>query len=149
MQTTGFGKDRAFLSMYTNDKSRSDIPDYDFFAFPARGITPIRLFRKEIHAWSVSLNRQKYQVPDTAAITVNVYPARLDVRRAKLTTKNTPLMLEHVHVNEIGNSMPPAIIFRPTVKIAKPGTSFWAEITGVKNHDGSDAKISYYVGFGK
>ncbi|MCS7306495.1 MAG: hypothetical protein NZ602_15470, partial [Thermoguttaceae bacterium] len=55
MQKTGFGSGWGYTAMWSMDDSRTEIPEYDFVAFPPRGVTPVASFRSH-YAWSVSLN---------------------------------------------------------------------------------------------
>ena len=148
MLKTGFGKFGNYFAMWCSDASRKIVPDYDFFAFPARGITPVQLLRKEPYAWSVSLNRNKYRTPTTDQIKVTVVPARLDIARARLTKEDQPLELEHVRVDDEAPAFPAAVIFRPKyVDATKAGSSFWVDITGLKKIDDTPVTIGYFVAF--
>ncbi len=40
MAKTGFGGGGKFAVMWSFDGSRTDVPDYNFVAFPPRGFTP-------------------------------------------------------------------------------------------------------------
>src|SRR5262245_5280496 len=54
MKKTGFGRVGVFAAMYAFDRSRANVPNYDYICFPARGYMPIDFFGPR-EAWSVSL----------------------------------------------------------------------------------------------
>jgi len=155
MRKSGFGKTvvdqySSMLTMWAFDNSRKEFPDYDFFAFPARGVQPISLmFPKKPCAWSTSFNPAKYRMPSDSELGVKVVAARFDPKKLRLVLDDKPYELEQVHVSIEQYSYPPAVIFQPKDPEYRPGKSYWVEITGVKNADGTSAEIGYLVSFAK
>jgi len=149
MLKTGFGRTGRFLAMWAPDKTRKEIPDYDFVAFPARGLQPVSLLRNNVYAWSVSLNPEKYRTPDNGSLKVKLVPARFDAKKGRIAKGSKPLEVEHLHVDVQQGAFPAAIIFRPKDLVHRPGKSFWVEITGVQTAAGEETKISYFVSFVK
>lgn len=152
---TGFGKTivdehSSILTMWAFDNERKEVPDYDMFAFPARGVQPVSLLRAgKPYAWNCSFNPTKYRMPSDAELKVQVVPARFDAKRAKLLKGKTLVQLDSVHVSIEKWSYPPAVIFWPQEIDQSAGKSYWVEIEGVKHADGSPAKIGYLVSFVK
>jgi hypothetical protein len=44
MQKTGFGRADKYFAMFSLDKSRKAMPDFDFVCYPARGYMPVEFF---------------------------------------------------------------------------------------------------------
>ncbi len=153
MGKTGFGRaihdeHSAVVTMWAFDNSREEVPDYEYFAFPARGLQPAALMRKgKPYAWNCSFNPKKYRMPAAGDLRVKLVPARFDAKRMRITRGKKEIELEHVHVSIEQWSYPPAVIFQPKEIELTAGHSYWVEIKGVKHTDGSDAKIGYLVSF--
>jgi hypothetical protein len=147
MLKTGFGGGTGkYMAMWSLDTSRTEVPDYDFVAFPPRGLTPISIFRDH-YAWSVSLNPAKYQVPSAERIKVQVRPVRFQPRRGVLETLDNPLELNYFHISLEGIGIRNCIIFRPGNFKAVAGSSYLVQITGLSKTGGEEAKIRYLVAF--
>ncbi len=146
MQKTGFGSAWGYTAMWSMDHSRTEIPDYDFVAFPPRGVVPTASFRGH-YAWSVSLNPKKYQTPDANQVKVEIRPAKLSLKPPALEKAPTPLPIGYFHVDTGGFGIPNCIIFRPAGFKVVPGSAYWVEITGLKTLRGEDAKLGYLVAF--
>jgi hypothetical protein len=144
MAWTGFGKDRAFSAMYSLDSSRSNIPDWDFVAYPAAGLFPVGYFGAR-HAWSVSINQKKYTVPDAKLVKATIAPVRADFKTAKMETGD-PLDLEYFKVATDGYGSGPCIIFRPKGFKLAAGQAYRVEITGLLL-DEKEATIRYVTEF--
>jgi hypothetical protein len=132
--------------MWALDTSRSDVPDYDFVAFPPRGLTPVSIFHDHF-AWCVSLNPAKYQLPTAERVKVQVQPVRFQPRRGTLEKADQPLELNYSRVSLEGMGIPGCIIFRPGNFKAIAGNSYWVQIKGLSNVDGKDTKVGYLVAF--
>ena len=146
MLKTGFGAGWGYTAMWSMDSSRSQIPDYDFVAFPPRGITPTASFKSH-YAWSVSLNPKKYQKPDAKTVKVQILPAKLSLKPPALEKASTSLPIGYFHVDTGGFGIPNCIIFRPKDFKIVPGTAYWVEITGLKTLRGQETKLGYLVAF--
>ncbi len=75
MQKAGFAGAKQFAAMWSMDRSRAEVPDYDFVAFPPPGLIPTSTFSSH-YAWSVSLNRAKYEPATVKAVGVQIWPAK-------------------------------------------------------------------------
>jgi hypothetical protein len=146
MLKTGFGSGWGYTAMWSMDGSRTQIPDYDFVAFPPRGLVPAASFKSH-YAWSVSLNPKKYQTPDATAVKVQILPAKLSLKPPGLEKAPVPLPIGYFHVDTGGFGIPNCIIFRPAGFKVVPGSAYWVEITGLKTASGQDTKLGYLVAF--
>lgn len=155
MLKVGFGKTivdkhSSILTMWASDNSRKEVPDYEMFGFPAQGIQPVSLLRRgKPHAWSMSFNAAKYQMPSDQELKVKVVKCQFDAKRFRLKKGKDAYALEHVHVSIEQFSYPPAVIFQPKDLDYRSGNSYWVEISGVKHANGTPAEIGYLVSFQK
>jgi hypothetical protein len=145
MAKTGFGQHDKFSAMYSFDRGRTDIPDYDYVAFPAPGYMPVSFFKTH-YAWNISLNVKKYQKPDKGSTKVHVYPLGSSLSFDPEKQK-TSLKLNYLNVNNDGMGIPSCIIFRPSGIDVRNGKKYWVKVTGIKTKDGKDAVIEYLVEF--
>jgi hypothetical protein len=146
MLKTGFGGSGKYAAMWSMDAGREDVPDFDFVAFPPRGLVPAESF-KEHYAWSVSLNPKKYSKPAEKDVKVAVFPARFDPAQGALEKAPQALVLGHFNVNLGSFGIPNCIIFRPGNVKTNPGAAYWVQITGLEHADGKEATIEYLVVF--
>lgn len=146
MFKTGFGAGGKYTAMWSFDGSRTQVPDFDYVAFPSRGLTPTSVFRDHF-AWSVSLNPKKFKAPSQEQVKVSVYPVRYVPRQNLLEKAAKPLELNYFRVSVEGFGIPNCIIFRPVNFKVVAGSNYWVEITGLSDSSGKDAKIGYFVGF--
>jgi hypothetical protein len=146
MQKTGIGSAGNFTAMWSFDRTRRNIPDYQYVAFPPRGLMPATLVKNE-HAWNVSLNPTKFSKPKQEAVKVKVYPAQLSFRGPSLEKASTPLKLDFFAVNLMGFGIPNCIIFRPEGVKTSSGSAYWVAITGLKTTAGKAASVEYLVAF--
>jgi hypothetical protein len=146
MLKTGFGGHAKMSAMWSFDGSRKNVPDFDFVAFPPRGLTPVSSF-PDGYAWSVSLNPAKYQPPSESTVKVMVYPARFVPRPGAVEKASQPLALNYFKVSLDGFGVPNCIIYRPTGARPAPGASYWVRIEGLKNSKGEDARVEFLVAF--
>jgi hypothetical protein len=146
MLKTGFGAQRSGYScMWSMDFSRKNLPDFDFVAYPPRGLMPTSYF-KSSDAWSLSLNPKKFQKPD-ASVKASVAPVRFDPANSTLQRGATPLEIESIKVSYENFGIGPCIIFRPkNIRVAE-GSAYIASVSGLKTIDGQDAPIEYFVAF--
>jgi hypothetical protein len=143
MQKTGFGRTGMFSAMYAFDRSRADVPAFDFICFPVRGYMPIEFFGPE-HAWSVTLNPKKYKTP-SKDFTPKIYQA--DARGGK---RGEALKLDFKNVDTTPFGIPNCIIFRPERLQLTAGRRFLVELEGIVPQ-GQDEPITlrYLVEFAK
>ena len=147
MLKTGFGSMNGnYCAMWSLDSSRTDVPDYNFVAFPPRGLTPASVFHDHV-AWSVSLNPAKYQKPDPERVKVQVQPVVFQPHRSLLQKSEQPLPLNYTHVSLDGFGIPYCIIFRPANFHTIAGSSYWVEISGLNKTGGEETQIGYLVSF--
>ncbi len=147
MLKTGFGVSGNYSAMWSIDGSRSDASNFDFIAFPPRGLAPTSHF-KSGYAWSISLNPQKYARPDKAT-KVTVTPMRFDANRLNLEAASEPLEIERLNVAEPidGRTKITCVIFRPKGTSVAPGSVYKVNVDGLKDIKGEVAPIEYFVGF--
>jgi hypothetical protein len=146
MQKTGIGAAGNFTAMWSFDRSRPKVPNYEYVAFPPRGLMPAKLVKNE-QAWNVSLNPKKFAKPKKDAVKVKVYPAQLSFRGPSLEKDSTPLKLAFFEVNLMGFGIPNCIIFRPEGVKTSSGSAYWVAITGLKTTAGKTASVEYLVAF--
>lgn len=140
MAKTGFGSSQRFSAMYSFDNSRSEVPDFDFVAFPPPGYCPSDLFGAD-WAWHVSVNPAHYQLGKDAR--AEIYPVRgKDLKRAK-----SPLPLNYEHVDTGGFGIANAIIFRPKGLSLAGDTVYEVVVRGLHPVGDRPAEVSYYVSF--
>jgi hypothetical protein len=143
MQKTGFGHAGAFTAMYTFDRSRKPVPEFDFICFPARGIMPIEFFGPKF-VWSVSLNPKRYTTPDKD-FTPKIYEA--DASGAK---RGEPLQLAFKNVDTIPFGIPNCIIFRPENLQVTDGRRYVVELAGIMpTGEEQPVTLRYVVEFAK
>jgi len=146
MRKTGFGQVGRFAAMYAFDKSRTDIPDWDFVAYPARGLMPTTHFGAN-YAWSVSLNPRKYAEPSKGEIKVKVWAVRSPAFVLDRLTAGTPLELDYFNVENSMFGLQHTIIFRPKSLTPRARARYFVEIEGVKRLDGDTKPVRYMVEF--
>jgi hypothetical protein len=146
MQTTGFGIEGNYTAMWSFDSSRVEIPDYDYVAFPPRGLTPVESFHRK-DAWSLSLNPKKFRPPDAKEVKVTVWPTRFVPRQVELERASDPLELGHFEVSLEGFGIRNCIIFRPVGVVVKPDVAYTVEISGLKDAERKPTTVEYVVVF--
>jgi uncharacterized protein YkwD len=140
MVKTGFGSEGKFAAMHAHDTSRANVPDWDFVAYPARGYMPMELFGNR-HAWSVSPNTRKYEVPK-GGVKASITPAN-----EKGQPAGAALKLDYFNVEFGGFGSGPAIIFRPEAFAMAGDARYVVEITGLKPKGKQPATLSFLVHF--
>ena len=143
MGKTGFGRDGIFTAMYTFDQSRQKVPPYDFVCYPARGFMPVEFFGPQ-HAWSVSLNPNKFKVPPKE------YAPKLYKADAEGEKMGEPLKLNFKNVDTFPFGVPICVIFRPEKVSLTPGARYRVELEGLQPKTGGEpVTLSYVVEFVK
>jgi hypothetical protein len=144
MLKTGFGGHGKMSAMWSFDQSRKEVPDYDFVAFPPRGLLPVASFR-EGYAWSVSLNPAKYRPPSESEVKVKIQSAQFNLRSGRVEKSGRPLELDYYRVSLQGFGVPNCIIYRPGGFKPAAGASYWVRIEGLKSASGEDAAVEFLV----
>ncbi len=146
MLKTGFGAEKSGYScMWVVDFSRKNAPDFDFVAYPPRGLMPTRYF-KSGDPWSVSLNPAKFQKPDPS-VKASVIPVRFDQANSTVRRAGAALEIESVTVSYENFGTGPCIIYRPKNVKTADGSTYIASVSGLKTTDGQDTAIEYLVVF--
>lgn len=141
MKKVGFGASGRFHVMYAFDMSRKNVPDYEFVAWPPRGLIPVSFFSSD-YAWSLSLNPRKYDKPGKS-MKPKVY--RVDANGKKLSG---PLALNYFNVDNQGFAIPNCIIFRPKKIEIRAGNRFMVEVEGVRlRRQRKETTVRYVVTF--
>jgi uncharacterized protein YkwD len=138
MLTTGFGHSGVYVCMWSFDRSRRDIPDWQIIAYPCRGFVPVNYFSAD-RAWSVTVNPQHF-APPTADFEVKISP--LDRKMAA----GEPLEIELKGFNDIWMGPPNVMIFRPKNLDMTPGRRYSVEINTAAKV-GAPATLRYIVEF--
>jgi hypothetical protein len=148
MKTTGFGEFGNYSAMWSFDRSRDMTTfDYDFIAFPARGLTPVD-FLDANWAWNVSLNAKKYQLTGKPEdVKVRVTPSEMNTQTAKFKKGPRPMPVDSVKVCQQNFGIAPCVIFRPQGLTLTPGAAYCVEIDGFSDMAGKPAAIQYWVVF--
>jgi hypothetical protein len=143
MQKTGFGRVGVFAAMYTFDRSRAELPDFDFICFPARGYMPVDFFGPR-QAWSVTLNPRKYQTP------AKDFVPKIYLADAKGMKEGQQLKLDFKNVDSFPFGIPNCIIFRPEALEVAPGKRYIVELDGISRKSAGDpVALRYMVEFTK
>lgn len=146
MGKTGFGGHAKMSAMWSMDHSRKEVPDFEYVAFPPRGLLPAKVFHDN-WAWSVTLNLKKYKKPNKDDVKIHIFPTRFFPQNAKLEKAAKPLELDYFNVDLGGYAIANCIIFRPAKFRVAPNTAYWVEIKGIENADGKAVDIGYLVSF--
>jgi hypothetical protein len=145
MQKTGFGKVGSYSTMYSTDSSRKDPGEWDYIAYPAPGLFPVNFFDKG-YAWSISINGQKYKIPDPSEVKPTITPVKIDFKQGKIVPVNQPLTLDTVYVNQQGFGRGECVIFRPRDFKLAVGGIYQVQISGLTRDD-KECVIRYIVEF--
>jgi hypothetical protein len=122
MLKTGFGRSGQFTAMWSIDKSRKIIPDYNFVAFPPAGYMPAEYFGPK-HAWGISFNLRKFLV--TKLVTAKIF--RVD----ELLNHTEEIKLNHSIVDGTSVGDGNCVIFRPEVVDMSPGSRYVVAVDGL------------------
>ncbi|MCL2011399.1 MAG: hypothetical protein FWG75_01215 [Cystobacterineae bacterium] len=137
----GIGANRYGL-MYAFDRTRG-VVDYDHIAWPSPGVFPTALITNNL-PWSVSINAQKYGIPDINKTEVRL--KHLNSGALWTFSKNTPSSTDRLstyyNINLGGYGINNCIIFRPQLDDSfkyEEGDIFQVIISGL------DKELSYTV----
>jgi hypothetical protein len=114
MKKTGFGVGATkYGLLYAFDKSRGNV-DYDYVTWPSQGVFPTE-FVTNNHAWSISVNTQKYGKPDISKIEVTLKHVNTgDVWTfSNSTITSTSPLSTYFNIETSGYGISNCIIFRP------------------------------------
>lgn len=143
----GYVKNKAeyqYVDQYAFDTSRIEKVDYDFIAWPSKGVFPTEYFNSK-EAWSVNLNEEKYSVPNINKVKVEM-KRRRDGRVWNLDKSTISKNGDYFNVNNDRCGKPNCIIFRPAdVESYKDGDIFDITIAGIEKSNGSSTTINYSV----
>jgi hypothetical protein len=140
MQKTGFGRVGKFTAMYVFDRTRKDVPDYDFVSWPPPGPIPVEYFRGG--AWSVTVNTAKYNKPGDDV------KAQIYATDKKGEKTGDALKLNFSGVDTNGFAVPNCIIFRPEKAAIAPGRRYVVEVEGLtQGKEKKAAPLHYEVEF--
>jgi len=147
MQRTGFGASGRFCAMYSTDKGRATVSAPDFIAYPPAGMFPAE-FISPRHAWSITLNPDKFQTPEGAAVKVRM----IRLRRGQLVPASPdsfsdPLDLDHFSVHEPGMGFGSGVIFRARNAGTDAGKRYGVMVTGLSDKDGAPKQIVFATEF--
>jgi hypothetical protein len=140
MAKTGMGSTGRFAAMWSTDCSAKNVPDFDYIAYPPRGLLPVEFFGPN-HAWNVSPNPRKYK-PATDAVQVKIFNVDPTFKKA-----GDALKLNYTKVSNVSIGIPSCIIFRPEPGAVAPGRRYLVEIDGLVAVTGAPASIRYFVEF--
>jgi hypothetical protein len=146
MGRVGFAASGAHSAMWSFDGSRQEIPDWNFVACPAQGLYPADRFDSR-SAWSVSLNPKKFRKPSKDSVKLSITPAAISLSEGAIKPSGKPLKIDYFNVNLDGFGVPNCIIFRPESLSTATGTAYLVEIEGLKQSNGTPAKLRYVVEF--
>lgn len=154
LKRVGFGYAESLLGAeYTLLRIRDysgDAVDYNFIAWPASGVFPAQVFGAEV-PWTVTLNPERYAVPDANKITVTL--TRLSDGKVWTFDQSTggPVndSLPYFCVNRDGYGVSNCIIFHPgSSNISSSYSGDWkVRITGLEDQRGKSASLEYTVAF--
>lgn len=151
MAQTGFGCVTSgvyyFSAMYSTDKTGPGV-EYDFIAWPSSGNFPLEHVPFDL-AWSVTLNPEKYGIPNEKDLTVtftevetgNTYVLTGDRQYSVNTFDGNG---EYLNLSTEAIGVRNCIIFRPASFFISQGV-YVVEIDGVRELSGKEACIRYYV----
>jgi len=140
LKKTGFGRTEDYVAMYVFDRSRKEVPDYDFISFPVRGVMPVEYFQAG-YAWSISLNPKKYQpLKDTTRVKVTPLDARFE-------PAGPALAVAGLHFDNEGFGVPRCVIFQPRKVAVAPGVRYWVELEGIQTAEGKPTALRFLIEF--
>lgn len=140
MKMTGFAVEDGFGAMWSInvDKMKKQPPEFDVICYPARGYMPISHFQNSC-AWSVSINPNIYKTKSLDTIKIKFYSFKDGVKEELKLTYQT------INSEYIGTTN--CLIFTPEKISLTPGSCYQVLITGIKDKNGKDTKIEYFVEF--
>jgi len=145
MLNTTFSATAGKSMMWSMNRSRKEVPDYDFVSFPANGMTPVS-FINSGYVWHVSVNERKYGKPGEN-VRVKVWLAKVSLAKDRVLKATEPLALEYFNVDNGRYGIPNAIIFKPRDARVTPGASYLVEVFGLRGGSETEPSLSYLVIF--
>lgn len=147
MQRTGFGASGRFCAMYSTDKGRASPPALDYVAYPPPGLFPAEMISPR-HAWSISLNPDKFGNAQEGAVKVRM----IRLRRGQLVPTaadsfSDSLDLEHFSVYEPGMGYGGGVVFRARNAGTDAGKRYGVMVTGLSDKDGAPRQILFATEF--
>lgn len=148
----GFGYAGNFSSTQVFDRSRKEKFDYDYISWPSKGFFPTNTFNGE-DAWSISLNPEKYQVPNIDSVKVTL--TSCSTGKSWVFNKSNNVLKDnssYLNVETSGYGISNCIIFRPSYSynnsnLYSHGKVFKVSIDGIKDIDNKNVNITYYTHF--
>ncbi|MCZ6597047.1 MAG: hypothetical protein O7B99_05360 [Planctomycetota bacterium] len=136
LKKTGFGAFDRYSAMWSMDRSRGKVPDWDVICYPSRGYMPVEYFG-ERHAWSITFKRRPGRKSE---LDVKIWA--LDEILDKV---EPPLELDHLGIT--GRTL----VFRPAHLDLTPGNRYRVEISGLKGgkRDGPFMFLVEFVDLGE
>lgn len=130
------------------DQSRPKAVDYDYVAWPNKEDFPNNFF-SGADPWSITLNPNKYIMPDLSSVSVTVVRASDGKSWTLDKNCNKPSNTgNYFNVNNSGYGVPGCIIFRPeNITAYDNNSTYQVTVKGIQTKDGKDATISYSVNF--
>lgn len=126
MLKTGFGMSAGatghYYAMWSMDKSRKNVPDYDYVAYPPPGFVPVEMFGKRHEwnvAWSIQFNPNKFS---TDRVQAKVFAVTGKAKQA--------VDLDFHGADNSGMGIPNCLIFRPRKWELVPGLGTLSKLTG-------------------
>jgi len=151
MGQTGFGcVNRGiyqFCTMYAKNQTGAAV-DYDFIAWPSSGHFPLELCYTNT-AWSVTLNPEKYSIPDMSDLTITMTNMETGEEFVLSGDKEYPITPEtansaYMNMSTDGCGVPNCIIFRPDYGFVWQGV-YTVRIDGLLSRWGRETSLYYYV----
>jgi hypothetical protein len=147
MQRTGFGASGRFSAMYSTDHGRASPPALDYVAYPPPGLFPAEMISPR-HAWSISLNPDKFGNAQEGAVKVRM----IRLRRGQLVPTSADgfsdsLDLDHFSVYAPGMGYGGGIAFRARNAGTDAGKRYGVMVTGLSDKDGAPKRILFAAEF--
>ena len=148
MGKVGFGMAGDYMVEYAFDRSAEKL-NYDFISWPASGNFPSSLaaFQPD-SVWTITLNPEKYAIPNRSDITVSV--VQKSTKRSWAFSGNYSYTAadsgRYFNFDTSNYGIPNCIVFRPSDITAYEG-DYQVTVTGLKTIGGTPAKLEYTVSF--
>lgn len=136
-----------FATLWAFDREGSGV-SYDFIGWPASGNFPNTLFHTN-QAWSVTLDPERYAVPQLADLSVTIVRAR-NGKTWSLSGAQTYTPANqgaYLGVDRANYGVANAIIFRPDLGGEGYSGVYTVTIQGIKTLQGLDVPFAYQVDF--
>lgn len=134
-----------FATLWAFDRS-APAQDYDFIAWPASGSFPASLFAGD-QAWSVTVNPDKYTVPDYEALSVTLSGGGRSWSFDHTGVYAPSDAGAYFGLNTGNYGVSNAIIFRPDLEGGSYAGTYTVTIQGLKDQNGGNVPLTYQVDF--